>query len=250
MKQRLGPTSPPNQGMSFDKDDFLTGEEMAQNQMSEQVPNVPSVNQISPAPNIGPGVDSGIPDLENMEGTPSAHRRQQINQMVDDKVIAKVTSIQDQIQKDIAEAQKKKFEGRPSHPKDILKQLIAQGEYVEDVQLFGHIWTLRALDQGDQLMSLDEVKDTLETASSRVIAMMFGSVVFSVQAIDGISIYEWFDEIKITAFNDNMEYHIAVRKAFKKYLEAMPPSVIEVLYEKYMEVDEKRNKALDELKNS
>ena len=47
-----------------------------------------------------------------------------------------------------------------------------------------------------------------------------------------------------------MEYHIAVRKAFKKYLEAMPPAVIEILYEKYVEVDDKRNKALEDLKNS
>jgi hypothetical protein len=230
--------------MPFNKDDFLTGEEVVQTQVPETGPE-PSI----PVTPMEPNMDANIPDLEKMEGTPNVQRRQEINKMVDDKISTKVTTIEDQIQKDIQNAQKKKFEGVATHPKDILKQLIAQGEYIEDAQLFGHTWTLRALDQGDQLMSLDEVKDTLETASSRVIAMMFGAVVFSVQAIDGVSIYEWFDEIKITDFKDNMEYHIAVRKAFKKYLEAMPPTVIEILYEKYLEVDEKRNKALDELKN-
>lgn len=246
MKQRQGHISPPNQGMSLNKDDFLTGEEMQQAQM----PNPAPVNQTPPIPTMEPNMDIGIPDLENLEGTPNISRRQEINQMVDDKVTAKITTIEDQIQKDIQNAQKKKFEGKVTHPKDILKQIIAAGEYVEDFDLFGHSWTLRALDQGDQLMSLDEVKDTLESASGRVIAMMFNSIVFSVQAIDGISIYEWFDEIKITDYKDNMEYHIAIRKAFKKYLEAMPPTVTEILYEKYLEVDEKRNKALDELKNS
>ena len=246
MKQRQGLAGPPNQSVSFSSDDFLTGEEMINAQVSETVIN----NKVPTPPNMEQNINMDIPDLESMEGTPTAKRRQEINEMVDANITTKVSTIEDQIQKDIQNAQQKKFQGVATHPKDILKQLIAQGEYVEDVQLFGHSWTLRALDQGDQLMSLDEVKDTLETASSRVIAMMFGAVVFSVQAIDGISIYEWFDEIKITNFNDNMEYHIAVRKAFKKYLEAMPPSVIEILYEKYLEVDEKRNKALDELKNS
>ena len=249
MKQRQGPVGPPNQSMSLNKDDFLTGEEMAQTEMPTQMPGVSPTNQV-PVPNVSQNMDSGIPDLENMEGTPDAYRRQEISKMVDDKIVAKVSTIQDQIQKDIQDAQKKKFEGVASSPKDVLKQLIAVGEYVEDFKLFGHTWTLRALDQGDQLMSLDEIKDSLESASGRVIAMMFNSVVFSVQAIDSVSIYEWFTEIKITDYKDNMEYHIAVRKAFKKYLEAMPPSVIEILYEKYLEVDEKRNKALDELKIS
>ena len=246
MKQRQGPVGPPNQGVPLNKEDFLTGEELQQTPVPDTLP----VNSPPPIPNVEQSVDGGIPDLEKMEGTPNVNRRQAINQMVDEKVVAKVTTIEDQIQKDIHSAQKKKFEGVASHPKDVLKQLIAAGEYVEDFKLFGHIWTLRALDQGDQLMSLDEVKDTLESASGRVVAMMFSSVVFSVQAIDTVSIYEWFDEIKVKDFNDNMEYHIAVRKAFKKYLEAMPPAVTEILYEKYVDVDEKRNKALDELKNS
>lgn len=247
MKQRQGPVGPPNQGVPLNKDDFLTGEEIQQTQT--EIPDTLPVTPPPTIPNVGQNVDGGVPDLEKMEGTPNVNRRQAINQMVDEKIVAKISTVEDQIQKDIQNAQKKKFEGVATHPKDVLKQLIAQGEYIEDFKLFGHTWTLRALDQGDQLMSLDEVKDTLETASGRVIAMMFGSVVFSVQAIDGVSIYEWFDEIKITDFKDNMEYHIAVRKAFKKYLEAMPPAIVEMLYEKYMDVDEKRNKALDELKN-
>ena len=246
MKQRQGPIGPPNQDVPINSDDFLTGEEMQQTQMPDSIP----VTSPPITPNLQQNVNSGVPDLEKMEGTPNVNRRQEINKMVDDKIMTKVASVEEQIQKDIQDAQKKKFEGKAAHPKDILKQLIAKGEYVEDFQLFGHTWTLRALDQGDQLMSLDEVRDTLETASGRVVALMFGSIVFSVQAIDGLSIYEWFDEIKVTDFKDNMEYHIAVRKAFKKYLEAMPPSVIEILYEKYLDVDEKRNNALDELKNS
>lgn len=246
MKQREGIDIPTNQGAPFSSDDFLTGEEIQQTEKPETTPMpTPPTN-----PFMEQDVTGGIPDLEKLEGTPSVNRRQQINQMVDEQIMTKVSTVEDQIQKDIQNAQKKKFEGKASHPKDILKQLIAVGEYVDDFKLFGHTWTLRALDQGDQLMSLDEIKDSLETASGRVIAMMFNTVVYSVQAIDNISIYEWFDEIKITNFRDNMEYHIAVRKAFKKYLEAMPPAIIEILYEKYLEVDEKRNEALDELKNS
>lgn len=237
MKQRQGADGTINQGIPS-KDDFLTGEEL-QGTGPAQPPIPPQNTQ-----------QQNIPDLENMEGNPTVQRRMEINQMVDQSIANKVTTIEDQIQKDIERAQNKKFEGSPKHPKDVLKQLISKGEYVKDFQLFGHTWTLRALDQGDSLMSLDEVKDTIATASGRVMAMMFGTIVFSVQAIDGMPIYEWFDELKVTDFKDRMEYHIAVRRAFKKYLEAMPPSIVEMLYEKYLELDEERNNGLDELKNS
>ncbi|GAG41277.1 unnamed protein product, partial [marine sediment metagenome] len=106
MKQRSEPIGSPNQGMSLNNDDFLTGEELTQTQIPNSVPvTAPPVN-----PNMEQPVDGGIPDLEKMEGTPNANRRQAISQMVDEQVVAKISTVEDQIQKDIQDAQKKKFE--------------------------------------------------------------------------------------------------------------------------------------------
>jgi hypothetical protein len=229
----------PNENIQLNSDDLLTGEDF------EQADSVlpPSINTAPPLTNI--------PDMHKVEGMPSAQRRNTIAQQVDQRVADKILTIEDKIQRDIQDAQQQKYVNMPTSPKEILKNLIAKGEYTEDVKLFGHVWTLRALDQGDTLLALEEIRDSFVTQSGRVMSMMFGSVIYSLEAIDGISIYEWFEDIKLTAFKNNrMEYHIAVRKALRQYLEAMPPTVVDSLYEKYLEVDERRNKAVSELKNS
>lgn len=230
-------------GQSLQPQDFMTNEEIAQNQKNPQT--FPQKTQ-----NTQTISNNEIPDMEKIEGLPSANRRADIKKEVDAKFVGKINTIEDQIQKDVQDAQNKKFSFMPNSPRDVLKKLIAQGEYMEDFQVFGNTWTLRALDQGDTLLMMEEVKDTMISQTGRIVAIMFGTVIYSVQAINGESIYEWFDEIKPGKYLDRMEYHTAVRYAFRKYLEAMPPAIIDELYSKYLEVDAKRILALEELKNS
>lgn len=193
-----------------------------------------------------------IPDLHQTDGLPNPQKREEVRQKAQSAIMPnKIDLVEDQIKKDIETAQKQKFEGIPKTPKDILKSLIAQGEYKETFKMYGQEWTLRALDQGDILISVDEVKDSLTSQSGRIMAVMFGTIVHSLDSINGISVYDWFEEIRISDYNNNpMEYNIAVRTALRKYLEAMPPAVIDSLYDKYLEVDSRRNEALDKLKNS
>jgi len=233
-------TGNPVQGQGIHSGDLLTSD-----QMNNQPPQQPIATTI-PQQNMG----SPIPDLHTTEQLPNAERRAQINQKVD-QTMNKIDTVEDRIRRDVAEAQKTKFQGAPKNPKEVLKQLISKGEHTEDFDIFGHKWTLRALDQGDTLLSLDEVKDTLSTQSGRVMSVMFGTIIYSLEAIDDVSVYEWFEDIKLSDFNMNrMEYHVAVRRALRAYLEALPPNVIDILYEKYLEMEERRGAAIEELKNS
>jgi hypothetical protein len=233
-------------GTSLQSKDFMTDEEILQHQNKSQKAQI-----LQPQEKIVPTLsDINIPDMENIEGIPAANKRLDIKKEIDSVFNGKVKTIEDQIQRDVQEAQNKKFNSMPNTPKDVLKKLIAHGEYMEDFQVFGVTWTLRAMDQGDTLLMMEEVKDTMISQTGRIIAIMFGTVIYSVQAINGTSIYEWFDEIKPVKYSDRMEYHTAVRYAFRKYLEAMPPAIIDELYSKYLEVDAKRILALEELKNS
>lgn len=226
--------TPPD--MQLNPEDLLTGDDV--NKQSQ-----PPINNRASSPNVE--------DIHNMERMPDANRRQKISEDVDNRVQPKMTTIEEKIQQDILSAQQQKFEGMPVHPKDVLKKLISMGEYKQDFELFGHTWTLRALDQGDALLSLEEIRDSFQTQSGRIMSMMFGTLIYAIDAIDSVSIYEWFDDIKLKDYNGNrMEYHIAVRRALRAYLEAIPPRAIDLLYEKYLELDENRNKGIDELKNS
>jgi hypothetical protein len=192
--------------------------------------------------------DSFIPDMHREPDLPTIQRRQEIKQEIDTSH-AKIDLIDERIKADI-EAVAKRTETIGSTPKDVLKSLIQKGQYTKDFRLFGHTWTLRALDQIDQMLASEDLKDSSETQASRFYTIAFNHVIFSIEAMDGVSIYQWFPERTLAEFNNKKEeYMLAVRRDLKKYLEVMPPFVIDTLYDKYTEVDLERNKALEELKN-
>lgn len=200
-------------------------------------------------PLMQPQPISDIPDLHKTEEIPTRIRRSEINQQVD-ATIKKSENIDDRISADLEKSQQK-YSSMPIDPLETLKSLIKKGEYTKDFELFGHIWTLRALDQSDIMLSYEDVNDLIETAASRYASMMFSYVVYSIEALDGTSIYKWFPDITLDMFKgDKAEYMIAVKRALRRYLEPQPPIVIESLYQKYLEVDALRNEALIELKNS
>jgi hypothetical protein len=222
--------------------DLLTGEDLSQNQTQDPVIPIRKMETLNP---------SDIPDLHKLEQSPNAVRRGEISKQVETTLLNKVETLEDKIKRDIESAQQQKFSNMPRDPKEILKQIIAKGEYRETIELYGHKWTLKALDQNDTLLSLDEVRDSVATQSGRIIALMFGTVMYALEAIDEISITEWFPEITLAMYKGNrMEYYIAVKRAVRSYLEALPPAVIDSLYMKYEEIDSKRNQGLSELKNS
>lgn len=188
-----------------------------------------------------------IPDLEKEDSRPTNYDKQHAANVA--KGISTADKIEDKISKDIQDSQAK-FKGVPSHPKDILKSIIAKGEYKETVHLFGVDWTLRALDQGDLLFAFDEVKDNVSTLAGRMTTLEFAKVVFSIEAINNTTIYELFDEIKMSDYPNKMVYIITVKKALQRYLEAFPPDLIDMLVNAYAVIDMKRMEAIAELKNS
>ena len=191
--------------------------------------------------------NNNIPDLENSESFPSAEARNKIRESVN---VSRADTIDEVIEKEINQ-NRLKYNGIPGDPKNVLKELIDRGQYKEDFALYGHTWTLRALDQSDVLLALDEIKDSVMTFTGRFTYMAVAYTVYALDAIDVVSVYEWFPSIKKSDYgNNDVDYIIAVRRALKKYFEALPPKVIDDLYEKYTEVDKKRNEALDQLKNS
>jgi len=232
-------------------------ERQAQN-LQQQVSQISASNpkpvqsqpQLSTAQNI---VNSQppIPDLHTDSDSeiPNATQRRVLETQSQSAEPSKEDLIKEKIQQDLK--QNLAMKGAPQHPLDVLKSLIVRGEYKEDITLFQQVWTLRALDQSDMLLALDEVSDMLESSVGRLTAVAFAQIVYALEAINGITIYEMFkDTIKPVDYPNQMSYIIAVKKALRRYLEHFPPVVIDSLYTAYMEVDKKRNEALNQLKNS
>ena len=229
-------------GVGFSPEDFITGSQMAGNpgNLTQQ----PNPFQKSNSTNI--------PDLHKVDLNSTPQSRQEILEKPGMSTAELKQEILDErIAQDLRSAMTlDTSKGLPLNPKDILKHIIAKGEYQETVELFGHKWTIRALDQRDLLMAAEMVKDELSSSTARMSALIFLQVVFSIEAIEGISVYECFKDVKAADYKQKEDYGLAVRKSLQKYLEHVPPQVINMFYDEYVRIEGKRNKALENLKNS
>ncbi len=221
----------------FNQNDFLTVEQM------KKIP-----------PTMPPGVmisEEESPfdlDLHKEEQFISKERKAQIDEEIS-KFIGKEQLAQERVEKAVNET-KKKYEEAPKHPRDILNDLLTRGELRKTYECFNHNWTLRALDQGDILLAMDDLKDSIESDAGRMTALVFSKVVYSIEAIDDIPIYQFFPEITPQNHPSKIDYIIAIKRALRAYLVGMPPSVIDELYYKYVELEKERDEAISKLKNS
>lgn len=229
-------------GLNASPDDFTSGDFLTQDDMVQ--------TDLGSMPGAVPPDTSNFPDLHNMNSIPGTKRQSEIEQEVLSKLQeSKAKRIDDAIAKDIESVKTKT--SLPKNPLSALKELIQQGELTDTFELYGLTWKMRALDQNDLLLSLDAIKDTLDTSSGRFMALTTAQVVYSIEEINNIPIYSLFPDIKLEDFNnDEQEYIFAIKRALKKYLTSLPPKIIDDLYFKYTELDEKRNQAIDDLKNS
>ena len=226
--------------MELSPDDFITNEEIPQIPQSQR-PNVfKQQNQ-----------QSNIPDLHSFDNTSSSENRKNImkeppisSSQIRDEII------EEKIREDIDSVKKSSSNPVDSSPKNILKRLIAKGDYQETFRLYGDDWTLRALDQRDLLLASEMITNEVGTDAAKISHIIFAQVLFSVEAINGKSVYEFFSDIDPIKFNKREEYVFAITIALKTYFEHMSPQIINEFYDKYQIVDQKRNEALEKLKNS
>ncbi len=199
--------------------------------------------KISPNDFIDPTQAVNIP--------PSAAKQEELNRVltgVTEEMIQR--EILDQkIIDDIENAKKNPIGSDSKTPREVLKSLISRGEYKEDVEILGNVWTMRALSQGDLVLAFNDIKDDTATMVGRVTALGISQIAYSVDRCNGVSIYDWFgDFIKKEDFSSTDEFRLAVRRTFRRYLEKMASSTIQEFSDAYNRIEKKRNEALLELK--
>jgi len=225
--------------LNLNPDQFLTGVNM---QRPEEIPKEILMKSAG----------GNIPDLHNTNEKPTtASQRKEIKQSI--TTVNLKEEIQEEKIKQEVDAAKKSKEpikiDKSKKPKEVLKSLIAKGDYQETVDLFGATWTIRALDHRDIIIAFDTMKDNIETQAGRLSALMYSQVLSSIEAINGYPLTEWFTDVNIGDYLTREAYLIGIRTALKSYMDHMASSIIDSLYAEYRKIEDKRNKALDELKN-
>lgn len=201
-------------------------------------------------PTIPEDMFKTFPDLHTTQSELNKSEKQNATNVVNN-VINKETIAEERL---LRELESLKHRDTPSSPRDLLKDLIMKGELTKIYKIYGYYWKLRALDQGDILLAVDDIKDSTETTAGRMVSIAFSKVVYSIEAIGAketemIPVYQFFPEILPTKFKSNIEFVVACKKALRSYLLGMPQAVIDEVYEKYVELEAERDKALVDLKN-
>lgn len=228
----------------LDKDDFLTGDELKQQHA------IPNPHYQKQAAFNNPSTHSTLPDLhkETIEA-PIQARKEIMEQPVISHAQLRDELIDERIQQDILSA-KGVSQKTSSSPRDILKRMIVKGDYQDTIEYLGSKWTLRALDQRDLLLASEMIRDDAGTDAAKMSYIIFAQVLFSIEAIDGVSVYEMFPDIKPKDFTTREEFNLRVRNALRSYLIHAAPQVINDLYDEYKKIEKVRNEALTDLKNS
>lgn len=233
----------PEPNLTLSPDDFLTGRDFSQPEVpgalqpGGQVFNTPPDTFQSPIPELHKEPQFVTADRKT-EMDAKAEEMYQRENIAEARAEAELNAI------------KHKYTNAPQHPKDILRDLLVRGELRKTFHVFGHDWTLRALDQGDLLLAVDDLKDSIQTEAGRYMSIVFSKVVYAIEEIDGTPIYRFFPDIQPNHYPSKIEYIIAIKRALRAYLVGMPPVVIDTLYMKYEEVEKERDAALEQLKNS
>jgi hypothetical protein len=183
-----------------------------------------------------------------VEESPNANVKQKINNEVEGSFDH--SKIVEERLKTEADSANPKYGSTMDTPKNVLKNLINKGSHEEEVTLYGVKWRMRALDQSDELLAIDEIKDDFTTMAGRLTSVAFARVVYSIEAINGVQLSDIFTEIDKNSYESIIAYRYALKRQLKNYLESFSPDIINDLYEKYNEVIENRNKGLVALKNS
>lgn len=226
--------------LDLSPNDFLSGEDLAPPLVQPTVPN-PMQKQFQQINNV--------PDLHTVDINSTIEQRKNLISGITTEQL-KQEIINEQLKQDVASVANLNPPPQSNTPKDILKSLVAKGNYQETIHLYGSDWTIRALDQRDLLLATELVKADLDTDIARINALIFIQVIFSIEAINGKSIYEWFPERKASSFRSTEEYTMQIRNDMKTYFEHFGPQVISDFYTEYQRIETKRNIGLETLKNS
>jgi len=185
---------------------------------------------------------------------PNANRQREIDENVRTRLTEDAINkeiLDEKIRQDIDSSKNIKNSNKARTPHEFLKLLIAKGEYKEDVVIFGQTWTLRALNQGDIIAAFNDIKDFSSAVEGKINAVLLSQISFAIEALNGVSIYEWFsDVVQRTEFASTEEYKLAVRRVIRRYFEKMPNVVIKEFDIAYGKLETKRNEAYAELKNA
>lgn len=227
----------------FSSENFVTASEPEEQKMSEADAKLLSQIKKTGVTGFQDIEDMAIPDLHKEEQLVSAQDKASINEKFDRQILAH--------EKAEMAAQSLRNKNEPiKTPQDIFKSLIAFGDHKEKIKLYQHVWELRCLDQSDILAASDEVNDYSEGRVGYLTSYTFSKLVYAIESIDGISIYELFSDINYQDYSSKVTYITAVKRALRSWLLALPDVIIMDLIDAYLEMENKRAEEIRKLKNS
>jgi len=133
---------------------------------------------------------------------------------------------------------------------DILNSLLKKGQITEKYEILGIEWEIKLLNQDDllEVHKTTNIKGYGDSFTSRFNSNIVETVCKSIVAIGGVKIENVFKDIDRNTYDTKDGYAMAVHDRLRQYLGGLAPDVIEELFNKYTDLNNRRTKEINELK--
>jgi len=218
--------------MKSEASEFLTEIDLAKAAGTSLAPGIPPVQPSTPL---------------HLEPNISGEDRISINTEIETSVLKEKNS---SIVADAVSSLQGKLANVPKSPMDKIKDIIAKGNIQETYEVCGFKWTLKTLDQEDRIAIYDHA-DIIAAKSGKIPAIALLTVAYSIEALDGASVYTWFPDVTIESCNNNKYALVAkVRQYVTQYIKSFPDFLIDELYSKILILEDSKKTAMESIKNS
>ena len=134
---------------------------------------------------------------------------------------------------------------------DVLSKLLSIGQITDTFDCFSAKWEIKLLSQ-DELLSAHRQtiqKGLSENLSSRMSNNIVETLAMAIVSVDGKPISMWLQKaVDRKDYDTDEGYKFGVREKFREYLGSLAPDILDELFDKYTELNNRRVKEINELK--
>jgi hypothetical protein len=133
---------------------------------------------------------------------------------------------------------------------DVLNNLIKKGQITETFHVFDIDWEMRLLNQDDLLNVQKETisKGLSESFTSRFSSNIIETLSTAIMSINGKPINSIFKDVNKNDYDTEDGYNTVIRNKLRTYLGKLATDILDELFNRYTELNNKRVKEINELK--
>ena len=167
-----------------------------------------------------------------------------------DDFFQQVQESEKSLQKDIKEQSIKSTKQSKQSTSDMLNNLIKTGQVTDTYKIFNINWEMKVLNQDELLEAQRETirKGLSESFTARFANNIVETLSIAIIKVNDDPIHMLFKDIERNKFDTEEGFQYAVRARFRTYLGKLASDILDELFNKYTELNNRKIQDINELK--